>query len=276
MEVAVLSGKGGTGKTTVATNLARMLGWNYADCDVEEPNGFLFLKPEITLSETVTVKSPQIDGSLCVSCQRCVQSCQFNALAYAGQRIMLFSKLCHGCGACMYSCQTGAIKEVPRPVGHVDIGSSAGLRLVQGVLDIGEPMAGPVISKVKQMLNEGDWLVDCSPGSSCNVVKAIDGADFALLVTEPTPFGLHDLDIAARLAEQMGIPHAVIINRSDSMDGIIHRYCQDNDISVVGSIPFSRKAALLYSQGNMLLDDSEYAAVFERLGSALKEAIKCS
>lgn len=276
MRIAILSGKGGTGKTTVATNLARVMQWNYADCDVEEPNGFLFLKPAINRTEAIAVKSPQVDAKLCVSCRKCVESCQFNALAFTGQHVISFPKLCHSCGACLFSCPTGAIKEVDRTVGRIDIGYSDGIRCIQGVLNLGEPMAGPVISRVKQLLTEGNWLVDCSPGSSCNVVKAIDGCDYALLVTEPTPFGLHDLDIAVNLVRKLGIPHSVIINRSDSADDIIHAYCEADDIPILGAIPFSRKAAHIYSQGNLLLDDGEYEALFTRLGLALKDVRLCS
>ncbi|HYE82013.1 MAG TPA: 4Fe-4S binding protein [Clostridia bacterium] len=176
MQIVVLSGKGGTGKTTVAVSLAKTTGFTYVDCDVEEPNGFVFLSPQIEKVVDVTIPNPVIDRSKCITCGKCAAVCQFNALAVTRKGIMLFEKMCHGCGACLLTCPTGAITEQLRAIGKIDIGRNADIECIRGVLDVGEPMAGPVISAIKKLIaDERDTIVDCAPGSSCNVVKAITG-----------------------------------------------------------------------------------------------------
>lgn len=276
MQIAVLSGKGGTGKTTVSTNLACLLGYDYADCDVEEPNGFIFLKPEITETFDVNIKNPKIDESLCIHCGKCAKACQFNALANTKNGVLLFEKLCHGCGACVYACPTNAISEIERKVGTIDIGKSNNITCIRGTLDIGEPMAGPIISVIKKQVQNNNVLVDCSPGSSCNVVKALYGADFALLVTEPSLFGLHDLKIAVELTKKLGVPRGIIINRADDDDNIIKKYCTDENIPLIGSIPFDIKAAKLYSEGRLLIEDEKFLGYFKQIEKNLKEVAACS
>lgn len=271
MQIVVLSGKGGTGKTTVATSLAMAGRFRYADCDVEEPNGFAFLSPRIEETKDVTIPNPIINKGKCSSCGQCAEICQFNALAMTKEGVILFEKLCHGCGACKLVCPEGAIEEEQRPIGKIDIGWNGDNECIRGVLDIGEPMAGPVISAIKEAIGDGkDTVVDCSPGSSCNVVKAIIGSDYALLVTEPTLFGLHDLKLAAGLVEKLDIPHGVIINKADENQQLIVDYCKSKEIPVIASIPYSREAARAYSEGHLLIEQGLYSVIFKDIALRMK------
>jgi len=273
MQIAILSGKGGTGKTTVSTNLAKMLGCRYVDCDVEEPNGAIFLKPNITETKDIQIPVPIIDEEKCTGCKKCVDICQFNALALVKQNVMLFEKLCHGCGACTIICPVNAISEQGRTVGKIDIGKYESNEFLSGTLNIGEPMAGPIISHLKHLIDDSNTIIDCSPGSSCNVVKAVQDADYAILVTEPTAFGLHDLKIAVELVRKMNIPFGVIINRVTKDDNLISRYCEEENIAILGTIPFDRKIAVLYSYGKLLAEDDAYKSIFEDIASSLQEVM---
>lgn len=277
MQIAVLSGKGGTGKTTVSTNLAQIMGWTYVDCDVEEPNGFIFLKPEVLESKKVELPVPIIDKNKCTLCKICVETCQFNALAATNDEIMLFEKLCHGCGACLLACPTNAISEVKREIGKIDIGKTGNIKCLRGVLNIGEPMGGPIITDLKRQTNEKEVLIDCAPGTSCNVVKAVKNVDYTILVTEPTEFGLHDLKLAVELVKKMNIPFSVIINRADNMKNLITDYCKENQIEVLGVIPFSKKIAKKYSNGELLVNqDDDIRKIFFEIAQKLKEVVLCS
>ncbi len=249
MQISVLSGKGGTGKTTLAVNLAAVMGWHYVDCDVEEPNGFIFLKPEISETKDVTIPVPVFDRSKCTLCKKCVDICQFHALGMAKNRVLVFEKLCHGCGACTLVCPEGAISEKDRMIGKVERGRGQGIDCLQGVLNVGEPMAGPIIRDLKKSLSEGNFLIDCSPGSSCNVVKAIEGSQFALLVTEPTEFGLHDLKIAVGLVRKMAIPFGLIINRADQYNRLITNYCRQETISVASFLLRKKRPKCMQRDG---------------------------
>ncbi|MEL7566720.1 MAG: ATP-binding protein [Dehalobacterium sp.] len=276
MQVSILSGKGGTGKTTIAVNLAAVTGWRYVDCDVEEPNGFIFLKPEILQRQEVSIPVPDINKGKCILCKKCVEICQFHALGMAKDQVMFFEKLCHGCGACGLVCPEGAVSERERNIGKIEEGRGKGIECIQGVLNIGEPMSGPVIRDIKKMIVKGISLVDCAPGSSCSVVKAIEGSDYAILVTEPTEFGLHDLRIAVGLVRKMGIPFGLILNRADKYHTMITNYCQGENIRLLGVIPYDKKAAMLYSEGQLLIKDKYYRRLFEEIGQNLREVIMCS
>lgn len=273
MNIAVLSGKGGTGKTTVSTNLALSLKANYIDCDVEEPNGFLFLKPEIYAEESVMLEYPFIDDTSCSNCGKCVAVCQFNALAKVREDIMLFQKLCHGCGACKIVCPNNSITYNKREIGKIEKGTSKGISCQRGILNISEPMAVPVIKKsLKGLTNEVN-IIDCPPGTSCNVVNCLNYADGAVLVTEPSQFGLHDLKMAVELVKMYKIPFGIIINKDDGMDNIIKKYCEREKIKLIGTIDYSKDTAVLYSKGEVLYDDLHHKKVFDNLSVMLKEVL---
>lgn len=276
MQIAVLSGKGGTGKTTISTNLVKAMGWDFVDCDVEEPNGFIFLKPKIHETIAVEIPIPQIDKEQCISCNQCVEICQFHALVSTRTGILFFDKLCHGCGACTLVCPTNAITEVGRSIGKIEIGQSQSLQCMRGILNVGEPMAVPIIHQLKKLIHENTTVVDCAPGSSCTVVSALSDCSFALLVTEPTAFGLHDLQIAVELVRQMHIPFGVIINRWDVQEGCIEKYCHEEEIQILGKLPFERKIARMYSQGALLVEEEEYQQFFQEVGKKIEGVISCN
>lgn len=260
MIVAVASGKGGTGKTTVATNLAASLisdmPVQILDCDVEEPNCHLFLHPVIRESEEVSLPVPVVDEDACNLCGKCVDICAFNAIARLGDKILTFPELCHGCGGCALLCPEKAISEIPRKLGQVDCGNAGKIQFSQGKLSIGSPLAPPVIKAVKRKASyQGAVIVDAPPGTSCPVVAAVMKTDFCLLVTEPTPFGLNDLQLAVGLVKKLGIDCGVVVNRSGSGDEMIERYCRQESIPVLLKIPFERDFAACYAQGRLIVEE---------------------
>lgn len=271
MKLAVLSGKGGTGKTTVSTNLAIVCRVNYIDCDVEEPNGFVFLAPQIFSTKEVYVEVPQINQELCSLCGKCAKVCQFYALAKAGKEIIQFETLCHSCGACGYVCEYGALTYHKRSIGVIEQGKSKEIGCIRGVLNIGEPMAVPVIKQVLQDLPKEDCIIDCPPGTSCNVVNAVRYADAAVLVTEPSEFGLHDLKMAIEVVTLYGLPYGVIVNKDDGTNHIVNEYCSQNNIPILGRIPFSKQAAAAYSNGRMLSEADPYQTHFLQIKEVLRE-----
>ncbi|HHW40968.1 MAG TPA: P-loop NTPase [Syntrophomonadaceae bacterium] len=286
MIISVLSGKGGTGKTTVAVNLALSLAETerpiLLDADVEEPNVALYLKPDVIVDEVlpVSVPVPEIDLAKCNYCGRCAEFCQFNALAVINGSVMTFPELCHGCGGCAIVCPNRAIREVPRRIGTVEKGSSGPLEFWQGRLNIGEPFAVPVTRLLKQGLSELEGetavIIDAPPGTACTVVEAIRGSDYALLVTEPTPFGRHDLDLAIQLVRQMRIPHGVIINRAGSNNEIIVDLCNKRNVPILLVIPFSTRFAAMGAKGipfSRVMPD--WQKEFRRLYHAIKELCQC-
>ncbi|MBA4509253.1 P-loop NTPase [Clostridium sporogenes] len=273
MNIAVLSGKGGTGKTTVSTNLALALKSNYIDCDVEEPNGFLFLKPKIETEKKVMVEYPIIDDNKCINCGVCANVCQFNALAKVKDDIMLFQKLCHGCGACKIACKYNAITYDKRDIGKIENGFSHDISCSRGILNISEPMAVPVIKELLKNLSGKRNLIDCSPGTSCNVVNALKYADGAILVTEPSEFGFHDLKMAIELVKMYKIPFCIVINKDDGEDNIIKKYCKEEEINLIGTIPYAKKTAVLYSKGEVLYDDLYHKALFDNISKKAKEVL---
>jgi len=254
MIVSVASGKGGTGKTLVATSLALSLIDNYKvqllDCDVEEPNANILLHLAINQSQPVYIPIPNVDETKCTYCGKCAEVCVYNAIAVLKEKVLVFPELCHGCGACSYLCPESAITEEGREVGMVERGSSGNLELIQGRLNVGEAMAPPVIRGVRTYIDPADIvIIDVPPGTSCPVIEAVKGSDFCLLVTEPTPFGLNDLSLAVEVARVLDIPCGVVINRDGVGDDKVDRYCQEQDIPVLLKIPLDRKIASLYSKG---------------------------
>jgi MinD superfamily P-loop ATPase len=261
MIISVASGKGGTGKTTVSVNLALSLeethSVQFLDCDVEEPNAHFFLKPQIEESRDVFTLIPEIDESRCTYCGKCAQVCAYNALAVVKGVVLVFSELCHGCGGCTLLCPEKAIKEVGKRIGVVESGQAGKVAFLQGRLDIGQAMSPPLIRALKKRIDPGRTvIIDAPPGTSCPVVESLKGSDFSLLVTEPTPFGLHDLELAAATAKKMGIPSGVVINRASLGNGDekIRDFCAAEEIPVLMSIPFDRKIAEAYSRGRTILE----------------------
>ncbi len=273
MNLCILSGKGGTGKTTVSTNLALLTGSNYIDCDVEEPNGFIFLRPSEVSSTDVTVDYPVIEPEKCTLCKKCSDICQFNALVTTKKSVMVFDKLCHSCGACKLVCEPGALGYKPRQIGKVEKGTSKNITAKRGLLNVGEHMGVPLIKELLESLPSGDNILDCPPGTSCNVVNTIEHADKALLVTEPTVFGLHDLSLAVSLLQSRNIPFGVVINKYDGKNSLIEDFCSETGIPIIGTISYSRQAAEVYSRGGMLTDIPKAKAEFERIASGIREVI---
>jgi MinD superfamily P-loop ATPase len=279
MIISVASGKGGTGKTLVATSLALSLKDSnkvmLLDCDVEEPNDHILLKPVITGSEPVNMQVPRVAEDKCTYCGKCAQVCVYHAIAVLGNHVLTFPQLCHGCGACSYLCPEKAITEEPRQTGVVEWGHSDGVRFAHGILTVGEAMAPPVIRKVKERGNgNGIVIRDVSPGTSCPVVESIKGSDFCLLVTEPTPFGLNDLALAVETVRELDIPCGVIINRAGVGDSKVEEYCAQENIPILLTIPLDMEIARLYSRGVALVDGMpQWKSSFRQLFDSIKELV---
>jgi len=279
--ISVASGKGGTGKTLVATSLALSLEGQVQllDCDVEEPNDHVFLKPNFTKRESVYVPIPKVDEEKCTHCGKCAEVCAYNAIAAMKKKVLVFPELCHGCGACSYLCPEEAISEVGKEVGVVEIGHSASIQFAHGKLNVGEAMAPPVIRKVKEGINhEGAVIIDVSPGTSCPVVESIRGSDFCLLVTEPTPFGLNDLILAVEVVRKLEIPCGLILNRAGVGDRKVEEYCLKENIPVLLTIPLDTRIAGYYSRGIPLVEGipqwrGHFLELFDRVrGMAISQA----
>ncbi len=256
MIISVASGKGGTGKTTISTSIALSLGKvQFLDCDVEEPNAHLFLKPEKENTESVYVKVPEVNRDLCIYCGECGKICRFHAIVSVKKSVLLFSQLCHSCGGCMAVCPVNAIEEVQREIGVIESGKRGDIEFHHGILNIGEAMSPPLIKEVKKKINrEKTVIIDAPPGTTCPVVETVRGTDFVILVTEPTPFGLNDLEIAVGMTRIMKIPFGVIINRGDIGDDRVVKYCKKENIPVLLEIPNERKIAEGYSRGITLVE----------------------
>jgi MinD superfamily P-loop ATPase len=254
MILSVASGKGGTGKTLVAISLALSLKdaerVQLLDCDVEEPNDHVFLKPEITGSKAVSIPVPRVDESTCTLCGECAKVCAYHAIIVLGKHVLTFPQLCHGCGACSYLCPEKAITEQDRETGIVEWGHSDGVKFIHGKLNVSEAMAPPVIRKVKENSgDEGIVIRDVPPGTSCPVVEAVKGSDFCLLVTEPTPFGLNDLTLAVEMVRKLSLPFGVVLNRVGVGDAGVQEYCREENIPILLAIPLDTEIARIYSRG---------------------------
>ena len=232
----------------------------YLDCDVEEPNGRIFLKPEITEQIDVTVPVPRVDLDKCTFGGECSAACEYHAIAVLGKTVEVFASLCHGCGGCSDICPEDAIEEIPRTIGHISRGVGMGVEFLEGRLNVGEAISPPVTKALKKLAITSDVaIIDAPPGTSCPVIEAINDTDFVILVTEPTPFGLNDLKLAVGMVREIGLPFGVVINRSDIGDNKTDEYCHRERIDILKKIPFSRRLAEAYSRGEMMFGvDSEY------------------
>jgi MinD superfamily P-loop ATPase len=274
MIISVASGKGGTGKTTVAVNLALSLdNVQLLDCDVEEPNAHLFLKPEIEERKQAFIPVPKVNEEKCDYCGKCAKICAYNAIAVLPKTenkkgsVLIFSHLCHGCGACNILCPQKAINEVNKEIGVIEFGRAGNTEFIHGKLNIGEIMSPPLIRQVRYYSNsEKTVIIDAPPGTSCPVIASIKGSDFCILVTEPTPFGLNDLILAVEVVRKLVIPFGVIINRSDIGNGEVEEYCLKEKIPVIAQIPFDMKIAESYSRGlNVVEAIPEYKQIFNKI-----------
>lgn len=277
MIVSVASGKGGTGKTLVAISLALSLEneMQFLDCDVEEPNAHIFLKPVIDRRDIVSIPIPQVDEGKCTFCGKCADVCAFNAIAVLPKKVLVFLELCHGCGACSYLCPESAIAEAGREIGIVEMGHSGQIEFIHGKLSVGEAMAPPVIRKVKGHIDpQKTVIIDVSPGTSCPVVEAVRGSDFCLLVTEPTPFGLNDLALAVEVIRKLGIPCGAVVNRDTLGYNKIDEYCDAEGLPILLRIPLDTEIARLYSRGIPLVEGMpQWQPAFRTLFQDMSEIV---
>ncbi|QVK18209.1 ATP-binding protein [Mycoplasmatota bacterium] len=268
-KIAVLSGKGGTGKTLVSVNLAASAkDAVYIDCDVEEPNGHLFLKPKDIESEPISIKIPSVDKSLCDGCRKCVDFCKFNALAYIYNRLIVFEEVCHSCGGCALFCPKNALSEKEKTIGEVQKGVSENVSVITGILNTGEASGTPII---KKLMNEASTLkeptfIDCPPGSACIVMDSIKDADYCVLVAEPTLFGVHNLNMVYELVKLFNKPHGVILNKCLESENPAEKFCIEKGIKILGKIPFDNQLGILNSNAKVAVrENEEYKDIFSTL-----------
>jgi len=272
MQIVIASGKGGTGKTTVTVNLASVSPTNVTvlDCDVEEPNAHLFIHPEFSEKKRVPVLYPDFDMELCTGCGDCKRACRFNAIAIIKDKPILVPELCHSCGACVTACSFDAISEVPFDIGTLESGKWKNGAFAHGLLDIGQARSEPLIDAVRDYGRarsaDGLVLVDAPPGTSCPVLASVNGADYVVLVTEPTPFGLHDLRLAVEMCHALKLECGIVINRSDIGDNGVRDYCNSEGIKILAEFPFDRRVAETYSRGDIIVDRlPDLRAAYENL-----------
>lgn len=277
MIISIASGKGGTGKTTVATNLAVSIGSDVQllDCDVEEPNAHLFIDPVIEQSKKVYTPVPKIDEEKCNFCKKCAEICRFRAIAVIKETVLTFPELCHSCGGCMEVCPENAITETGRELGVIEIGHRNGLAFAHGRLRVGEAMSPPLIREVRfQTRSDQLTIIDAPPGTSCPVIAAMKGTDFVLMVTEPTPFGLHDLKLAVEAVKLLEIPRGLVINRSDIGNDDVRTYAKMENLPILMEIPFDRRIAEAYSRGKLIVEEMpEWKERFKKLHLHIQEIV---
>jgi len=279
MDIAIASGKGGTGKTLIATNLAKTFAEmgkdvNYLDCDVEEPDGHLFLKPQITEEEEITLKSPEsVDEERCIKCGKCVDACKYNAIALVNDNVLFFPEMCHVCGACSLVCPTDAIIESERKIGDLKKGNAGEVGVTYASLKTGEGGMSPRLIQGVRKENKGEInIIDAPPGTACPAVESISGVDLIVLVTDPTPFGVNDLKLSVDLCRGIGIEPVVIVNRAEYKDERLKKYCEEEDLEIIGGIPDNREIAETYSKGDMVIDElNEYKGTFKEIAITLEK-----
>lgn len=268
MKIAVLSGKGGTGKTLVSVNLACAAEQAvYVDCDVEEPNGHLFLKPEITETKSVAVSVPEVEMSKCNGCRKCVDFCQYNALALLKDNLLIFHEICHSCGGCILFCPEKALQSKQRPIGTIETGSSENVTVLTGCLNTGEVSGVPIIKKLMELLPKQETIVvDCPPGSACIVMESIREADYCVLVAEPTLFGVHNLAMVYELVKLFNKSFGVVLNKCLPGENPAKRYCQENQLPILAEIPYEESLGSLNSKGLIAVrEDAQYRELFRKM-----------
>jgi MinD superfamily P-loop ATPase len=275
MKIAVLSGKGGTGKTLLSVNLAAVAGDStYIDCDVEEPNGHLYFKPVDITTEAITVKIPYVNDELCNGCRTCVEFCKFNALAYINEKLIIFDELCHSCGGCILFCPQKALFEMDKAIGRVEKGISDSVKVITGILNTGEPSGIPIIKNVLDYADQDERLtiIDCPPGSACVVMESVRDADYCILVAEPTLFGVHNLNMVYELVKLFDKPHGIVLNKCLEGENPSETFCREKGIKILGRIPFDSKIGTLNSNALILVrEDHKYQEMFSSLLNTVME-----
>lgn len=267
IKIAILSGKGGTGKTLIAVNLAAVADCSqYIDCDVEEPNGRLFLQPSNIIIEQVAVKIPVVDHTLCNGCRKCVDFCAFNALAYGGGKLVVFEDTCHSCGGCTLLCPQNALSEKDKIIGYIEKGQSHNIDVSTGILNIGEASGIPIIGQLLKDMTKKPIFIDCPPGSACLVMESIKDADYCVLVAEPSLFGAHNLNMVYELVNLFGKPFGVILNKCTEGRNPSEEFCIDKGTKILGRIPFDKELGLLNSNAEIVAKKSKkYTDIFTQL-----------
>lgn len=291
MNIAVLSGKGGTGKTLLSVNMAAASkSATYIDCDVEEPNGYLFFKPEEIVEENVSVKIPEVDKELCSGCRKCVDFCKFNALAFIKKAPIVFGDICHSCGGCSLLCPENAITEKDKVIGKIEKGKSKGIDVYTGILNTGEVSGVPIIEKLLEENrksssngevsnniegNERLSIIDCPPGSACIVMESIKDADFCVLVAEPTAFGAHNLEMVYELVSLFGKPFGVVLNKCLDGENPSEEFCKEKGIKILGRVPFEKELGELNSNAKIAARESErYNKLFKNILETVKGEVQ--
>ncbi len=276
MQIAVLSGKGGTGKTFVSTNLVHSVdNISYVDCDIEEPNGHLFLKPKNIVKSDVTVEIPVVDDKKCIGCRDCVQFCKFNALAYTGDKLLVFEEMCHSCGGCILFCKQNALKAKDHTIGTIEKGNSAGKNVYTGSMNIGEASGTPIIEALLEKVGDEDAVIDSPPGSACTVMDSIKDVDYCIVVLEPTVFGLENFKMIQELLELYEKPYGVVINKYYEKENIGRDYCKSEGIEILLEIPYSEEIGNYNSKGLIISEEKdEYRLIFNKLFQDIRGRFK--